>query len=218
MVDLSELEKLIKTRRSIRKWKPDPVDVGMIRQAMELACWAPNGGNQQTWMYRVVQNRDIIIRMADAVRKKAETVASWPQAATVGPILERYVQNADFFRGAPVVVAALAGQYTSPMDLAMRARGESDPECFSMVQARQFARSSVQSVAAAVTYLCLIFHQMGLGAVWMSGPLIAKNEIQAILKIPEGYDLVALVPVGYPAESPPVRERKPLDEVMSIIS
>jgi nitroreductase len=217
-VDLEELERLIRTRRSIRKWKNDPVDINLIRKAVEIACWAPNGGNQQSWMYRVIQNRDIIRLMAGAVRKKAETIASWPQSAVVGTILERYVQNSDFFRDAPVVVAALAGQYASPMDLALRARGENDPECFSMLQARQFARSAVQTVAAAVAYLCLIFHQMGLGTVWMSGPLIAKDEIEAILKIPDGYDLVALLPVGYPAESPPVRERKPVDQVMSIIS
>jgi nitroreductase len=169
-------------------------------------------------MFRVIQNRDIIRRIAGAMRKKAEAITSWPQSAVVETILERYVQNSDFFRDAPVVVAALAGQYASPMDLALRARGENDPECFSMLQARQFARSAVQTVAAAVAYLCLIFHQMGLGTVWMSGPLIAKDEIEAILKIPDGYDLVALLPVGYPAESPPVRERKPVDQVMSIIS
>ncbi len=217
-MELSELERLIRTRRSIRKWKPDPVDINMIQKAVELACWAPNGGNQQSWLYRVIQNRDIIRRMADTVREKAETIASWPQSATVGPLMERSVQNCDFFRKAPVVVAALAGQYSSAMDQALRARGKDDPDCLSIMKSRQFARSAVQTVAAAVTYLCLIFHQMGLGAVWMSGPLIAKNEIQEILKIPEGYDLVALVPVGYPAESPPVRERKPVDEVMSIMS
>ena len=217
-MDLKDLERLIKTRRSIRKWKTDPVDINLIRQAVELACWAPNGGNQQSWMYQVVQNRDIIGRMGDAVRKKAETVASWPQAATVGPILNSYIEKSDFFRHAPVVVAALAGQYASPMDQILRARGEDDPECLSMIQARQFARSAVQTVAAAVAYLCMIFHQMGLATVWMSGPLIAKNELEAILKAPEGYDLVALLPVGYPAESPAIRERKPVDEVLSIIS
>ena len=217
-MNLGDLEKLIKTRRSIRKWRTDLVDIHKIRQAVELACWAPNGGNQQSWMYMVIQNRDTIVSMADAVRKKAEIIASWPQATVVGPILERYVQNSDFFREAPVVVAALAGQYDSVMDIALRARGEDDPECSSMIQSRQFARSAVQTVAAAVSYLCLIFHQMGLGAVWMSGPLIAKKEIEDIINIPKGYDLVALVPVGYPAESPPVRERKPVDQVMIIVS
>lgn len=217
-MDMGELDQLMKTRRSIRKWKPEPVDIHLIRQAIELACWAPNGGNKQAYMFVVVQDRQLIRQMADAVRSKAEMIASWPEAASVGQEVESHVQRSDLFRNAPTVVAALAGQYANPLDRVLLARGEADPQCSSMLKARRFAPSPVQSVAAAVAYLCLIFHQMGLAAVWMGGPLIAKEEIHAMLKIPQGYDLVALVPVGYPAQSPPARERKPVDQVMSVIS
>jgi len=77
--------------------------------------------------------------------------------------------------------------------------------------------SRIQSVSVAISYLLLALHQMGLGAVWMTGPLPqSKGEIEKILKVPETMDIVALIPVGYPAESP-TRDRKPVGEVCTII-
>ena len=42
------------------------------------------------------------------------------------------------------------------------------------------------------------------------------SEVEAILKVPENMDIVALIPVGYPAESP-TKDRKPVQEVCEII-
>lgn len=57
---------------------------------------------------------------------------------------------------------------------------------------------------------------MGLGAVWLGAPLMAKGEIEEILSAPEGMDLVSLVAVGYPDERPQ-RDRKPVSEVLQFI-
>ena len=58
---------------------------------------------------------------------------------------------------------------------------------------------------------------MGLGAVWMTGPMQAKGEIEKILQVPKEMDLVAFIPVGYPAENPPLKDRKSVKEVCQII-
>jgi nitroreductase len=50
----------------------------------------------------------------------------------------------------------------------------------------------------------------------MAGPMHAKADIEKILKIPAGMDVVTLVPVGYPAENP-TKDRKPVSEVCQII-
>jgi hypothetical protein len=47
--------------------------------------------------------------------------------------------------------------------------------------------------------------------------MLAKGDIERILDVPVGMDLVALVPVGYPAENPAPRERKPIQDVTRII-
>ena len=58
---------------------------------------------------------------------------------------------------------------------------------------------------------------MDLGAVWMTGPMQAKEEIEKILQVPSGMDVVAFIPVGFPAETPAHGERKPIREVCEII-
>jgi nitroreductase len=50
----------------------------------------------------------------------------------------------------------------------------------------------------------------------MTNPMQAKVDIEKILKVPEDFDLIAMVPVGYAAESP-TRDRKPVDEVCEIV-
>ena len=82
---------------------------------------------------------------------------------------------------------------------------------------RSVADTRIQSVSSAIAYLLLVLHQMGLGAVWMTGPMQAKGDIEKILKVPEETDFVALIPVGYPAENPAPRERKPVKDVTQVI-
>jgi len=75
----------------------------------------------------------------------------------------------------------------------------------------------IQSVSAAITTLLLALHQMGLGAVWMTGPLPScKGDLEKILGVAPNMDIVALIPVGYPAESP-IRNRKPAKDVCEVI-
>ena len=79
------------------------------------------------------------------------------------------------------------------------------------------ANSRIQSVASAISYLLLILHHMGMGAVWMTGPLQAKAEIENILKVPSNLDIIAFIPIGYPAEYPIAGERKPVKEILEIL-
>ena len=58
---------------------------------------------------------------------------------------------------------------------------------------------------------------MGLGAVWMTGPVQAKGDIEKIINVAPGMDVIALVPVGYPNENPALRERKPLKDICELI-
>jgi nitroreductase len=75
-------------------------------------------------------------------------------------------------------------------------------------------KSSLQSAAAAITYLCLFLHYFGLGTTWMAGPLQAKKEIEQLLDVSPEWDFVGLIPVGYPAETPKTPPRKPVQDVV----
>ena len=116
----------------------------------------------------------------------------------------------------PACIGVFASEYQSPMDRVLLARESFDPEAREILEFRRSAPTAIQSVAAAITTMLLVFHGMGLGAVWLVSPIQAKKEIEAILKVPSDMNLICLVAVGYPAESPR-RDRKPVEEVMEFV-
>ncbi|MFZ5823231.1 MAG: nitroreductase family protein [Bacillota bacterium] len=212
-----ELATLVRTRRSIRKYKPDDVPDEMLLKAIDLATWAPNGGNFQPWQFWIVKNRDVITQMADAMDERSRLMASWPESEPYREHAERWVRVGAFFRQAPACIAVMVGGYQSIADKLLLARGTDDPAAAEMLEWRRFGASRIQTIGGAVMTLLLALHQQGLGACWMAGPQQAKGEIEQILGVPEGYEFVALVPVGFPAEEKTGAPRKPLDEVVRII-
>jgi len=216
-MEFVDLEKLTKGRRSIRRWQDKGVPEELLIQAVKLATWAPSGGNQQNWHFYIILNHDTITAIADAVQARAERIASWPEANKFGDVAARMRETVSFFRYAPAAIAVAAGRYQSEVDQILAARGEIDPEAARIRGWRGISNSRIQSVAAAIAYLLLILHQMGLGAVWMTGPMQAKGEIEKILRVPPEMDIVAFIPVGYPGESPAPKERRPFEEVCEVV-
>ena len=215
-MELQELEKLIKDRRTIRKWKRQDVSDDLIRKAIEVATWAPNGGNFQGWRFIAVKNREVIVSMANAVQSVADKIASWPESLQWKGDMERYRANASFFRNAPVCIGVFAGQYISALDRPLMVRKSYDQEAREILVSRRSAPTAIQSAAAAAMALVLVLHQVGLGAAWLGAPLMAKKEIEQILKVSGDLSLVCLVAVGYPDESPK-KDRKPVDEVLEFV-
>ena len=215
-MDTEALEELVKGRRSVRKWRKQDIPDDLVKKAIELATWAPNGGNYQGWHFRILKNKSVIVKMADAVQSAADKIASWPEAAQWPDDIKRYQKNASFFRDAPVCIAVFTSEYQSAMDKVLVARESFDSEAKKIVVFRRSAPTGIQSTAAAVTTMLLAFHQMGLGTVWMAGPLIAKKEIEILSKVPANLSFVCLVAVGYPDESPR-KDRKPVGDVLEFI-
>lgn len=59
---------------------------------------------------------------------------------------------------------------------------------------------SIQDATAAVQNLLLMAHYLGLGACWIGA--FDESEVSRILGIPKDVRPVAIIPLGYPAESP----------------
>ena len=215
-MDVKEFEKLVKGRRSIRQWKKKEVLDELLKKAVELATWAPNGGNYQGWRFIIVKDRKVIDQMADTVQYVVDKIASWPEATPWQEDIKKYQKNASFFKNAPVCIGVFMSEYQSVLDKVLLAREPSDPEAKRIMDFRRTAPTAVQSAAAAATTMLLAFQQMGLGATWLASPLQVKKEIEMILKVPPGLDLVCLIAVGYPDESPQ-KGRNPVDQVLEFI-
>ena len=217
-MDTAELTKLIKTRRSIRLFQDKPVPEALLMQAIETATWAPNGANAQNWRFFIILDKKLIKGVADAILADMKIMKSWPEMANVGPFVSRPggPPRVDPLSTAPALIVVAAIHSPNPMVDAMAKRVANDPKAKQMLEGLRTVAAGVQSTSAAVTTLMLVLHQMGLGSLWMTGGLHAKADIKKLLKIPSGMDVVTLVPVGYPAESP-TKDRKPVSEVCQVI-
>jgi nitroreductase len=198
---------LLRGRRSIRRFRPDPVPEETIEKILEAARWAPSAGNRQAFRLLVVRSRERLEAMAAAVEEAIHSV--WKRLrsdakSTAGA----YLENFTHFGSAPLVVVPI---HRGGIDLL---RSSMDSE-----QARPAAPSRAEadalcSVSAAVMNLLLAAHTLGLGACWMTGPLLAASELARLLEVPTGWTISALIPVGTPAEAPEAPPRRELDRLV----
>lgn len=216
-MEFKDLEDLIKTRKSIRRWKDKPVPEDLLLKAVELATWAPSGGNLQNWHFYIVTARHTINAIADAVQSTVDLMAAWPEAAEFGDTFQNYSRFSTFFRSAPAAIAVASSRYQSIADQLLEMREKVDPQAGEMREWRKTADSRIQSTSAAIAYLLLVLHQMGLGATWMTGPIQAAGAIEKILQVKSGWEIVTFIPVGYPDEQPRPGRRKPVREVTDVI-
>lgn len=83
----------IKERRSIRKYKPDPVSDEAVDTVLEAARWAPSWSNTQCWRFIVVRDAETKRQLAGALTDLAHGVEN---------------PSAEAIRSAPVVIVACA--------------------------------------------------------------------------------------------------------------
>ena len=70
----------------------------------------------------------------------------------------------------------------------------------------------IQDTAAAIQNIHLTAHSLGLGTCWIGA--FNEEKVVKILKVPNGVRPVAIVPIGYPAESPAPRNRRPISQIV----
>jgi len=159
---------LLKGRRSIRRYRPDPVPDWMVEQLLEAGRWAPSASNRQPWAFIVVQD--------EAIRREVAKHAAY------------YFVRWAHVEEAPLLIV-LCGDARNPVY-------------------RQFLH---EDVGLAGSHIMLQARALGLGTCWIGG--LDRKAIAGILQIPAHVDVVGLLTVGFPAEEPEPRERKPLAEV-----
>ena len=63
------LLEIVKSRRSIRQFKPDPIPVEYIDKIINVALWAPSGFHTQPWEFVVVKKKELKDKIADAINQ-----------------------------------------------------------------------------------------------------------------------------------------------------
>jgi F420 biosynthesis protein FbiB-like protein len=198
-IGLEALQPFLRSRRSIRRFRPDPIDPALVRGLLEAARWAPSPHNRQPWRFVVLQKAGGRQRLAQAMgeRLRVERLADGTDPQAVEADVSRSYAR---ITGAPLAV--LLCMTLEQMDRYPDAR-----------RSRAERRMAVQGVAMAGQNLLLAAHAAGLGACWICAPLFAPEVVRQVLELPEDWDPQGLVVIGWPAEAPPERERMPLEQV-----
>jgi nitroreductase len=159
---------LIRSRYSVRAYKPDPVPGDLLAQVLEAARLAPTAANRQPF-------RLIVIHTAgrqDELRR---------------------LYHREWFSQAPLVIGVCA--------LLGEAWVRRDGVNYAFVDA-----------SIVTDHIVLAATDAGLGTCWVAAfdPAAARQ----LLGLPEGVEPVAFTPLGYPADAPRAKERKPLAELV----
>lgn len=193
----------MKGRQSVRKFRKDPVPREKLLKMAEAATWAPSAGNAQNFRFLVVEDRALLTTMKGIVDEIFTRVTGKDVPADK-------INYQNLFIGAPAAVCVIGAPYESSTDKLLR---DKDPERLKI--RRYQVNAGLQSVAASVTQFLLAAHALGYGACWMTGPLIAKPELESALSIRFPEELLAVIAVGKPDVLPPKPPRRPAEEIMS---
>ena len=198
----------IKGRRSIRSFKEDTVKDADILLALEAATYAPSPLNCQPWNFVIIKDSQLKKQMAQAVEMKLNKAFNTIGADDDIGILQNYARFFAFFEKAPVVIAVICRTVDSPLAGFLERAGV-PPEVL-----EDNTHSEIQGTAAAIQNVLLRLHEMGLGASWMTNPLIAAGELEALLEVKKPWHLMAMIPVGLPASIPAMPRRKAVSSVV----
>lgn len=191
-----EFYKLVESRKSIRKFKTDPVPQDIIERILAAGMQAPSGKNRQNWRFFVVQGkkRDEYLQYSQKSWLGIKDVLQ----ARLKPSLYEFTERFFYTLGdAPVIVF-----------------------CYSQNNNDERYHTSIGSVYMAVENMNLACLVEGLGSCTMGAPLEIKAEVDQFLGITNREDyqkgeleLLCAVVMGYPDHNPPKAPRQLDDRV-----
>ena len=183
MTSETDLFEIMRTTRSMRRLKPDPVPQELIARVLEAGTMAANGGNMQNWRFLVIRDPAIKAAAGAYYRRGWHEVVG-PRYRAGGPapgttperfarMLDAAEYLADHFHEAPVwIVPCAAGANPT--------------------------RTTGSSIYPAVQNILLAARALGLGATLTTLYLNFEKEAEAAMGLPEGVHSYAIIPIGYP--------------------
>ncbi len=199
----TDLHNFLRTRRSIRRFKTDPVPDSVIQDILSTATYAPSAHNRQPWRFVVITTQSVKAALAEAMAMDFERDLT-RDGLSPEKIQGQIKRSKERITSAPVAILLCLD--VSDMD--------SYPD-----EKRQNAERmmAIQSVAAAGMQLLLAAHAEGLGGVWACWPLFAQETIRKTLKLCESWEPQGMFFVGYTDEMPRHKEMKDLQSLVKVL-
>ena len=194
----------IKRRRSIRKYKPDPVSDAIILQLLECARLAPSASNSQPWRFVVIKD--------SVIKKKLVECACNLRFIEFAPCIivccvDLSVRTRKDARRR-VKELIIDGTYADIGNTSYIIPEILDPD----IAPGQLLSECEFDSAIATEHIVLAATALGLGTCWIG--MLENDKVHQLLNLPEEIRVVRLLALGYPAQSPPPRPRIPLESII----
>jgi nitroreductase len=197
------VKEAIERRRSIRKFKPDPVADDLIEALLGAARLAPSGCNAQPWRFKVVKDEPTRKLLAEAAYGQS-FIASAPVVMVCCADIEGYLDGTVSGTQDLGRIGAIEDRI---VDIILKRS-----EGMKKMTVDELGPALALNVAIAVEHMVLMAAEMGLGTCWVR--LIDQQKIKRIFGWGDTVYVVALLPVGYADESPDARKRRAIDEIL----
>ncbi len=181
----------IEKRRSIRKFKPDPIPDEMINQMLEAARLAPSGTNRQPWRFQIIKEGELKNNLCGEATFNAPQIAQAPVIIVCGSELLTFVK----------------GHKLAPPDSDYFGADSEDWE-----EINKFLPDAHMYTAIAVEHMVLAATALGLGTCWVQR--IRFGQVAKILGWPRHIVVLTLLLVGYPDEDPPPKPRLAMEDIV----
>ncbi len=205
-----EFSKLVYARRTVRRFKSEPVSKPALEKILHAGLAAPSPNNSTPWAISVVTSADVIKKMHKAVDDKLDKL--FPKLKPEQKeTLDKVKLFSSVFANAPVVLAVFSKPYTAPIyDLI------NDKEHAAEQVAEWRRHPELQATGAMVQNMLLAATEAGLGSCWISGALVARTELEKILGA-SGQHLETLVAIGHYETAPKAKEAVDLKKFVKYI-
>lgn len=203
---MDDLLEIMKTRRSIRRYKETDVSDELLEKIMEAGRWSPSGDNAQPWRFIVV--RDPEIKKALGKIATEGSGRRFTAEYFTGRMQERFEGLKDPEKKDRAFKKLISGEVSSFL---------ADAPVIIVVCAKLDVWDVPYDSAMATQNMQLMAHALGLGTCVVVAPVSdMRDDIRTmkLLKIPHGYKVIAPLAIGYPNESPNPRPRLPLEEII----
>jgi len=180
LIDEAGAEQFLRSRRSVRIFKDTPVEKEKLQRLIEVARYAPTGGNNQSIQWAVITDRSRLKRIS------ARTV-EW---------IRQLVKNPDVVAAMPYLPNVVAG-WDQGYDTVLR-----NAPAVIVASASKEMMTGTVDVPIAVTYLDLMAPALGLGACWaglLQGALVNEPSLKEDVGVPSDHTHHYPIMVGYNA-------------------
>ncbi|RMB36951.1 cob(II)yrinic acid a,c-diamide reductase [Sphingomonas sp. PP-F2F-G114-C0414] len=174
----AELDALFRWRRDVRRFRRDALSVGLLDRLLETANAAPSVGLSQPWRFVTV----------DDPARRAAVRADFEMCNAAALATQDETRVANYAR------LKLAGLEQAPCHVAVFV--EPDPAQGHGLGRRTMPESVAYSAVIAVHTVWLAARAHGIGLGWVS--ILDPSRIREILDVPETWQLVAYLCIGYP--------------------